>query len=106
MYTENQMQAAMSELAIVPLDSYITSREARTLIAWRAGKEYGLEGYQCSEGALRQRVHTGALKAHQLERADGTIHPRLHLYDYRDIFRLRIAPRRGISRRRHTHAQG
>jgi hypothetical protein len=88
LYTPEQIQEALNELRIKPLQGTITSREAARILGWRARQEFGIER-NYNEGAVRRHINLGNLKPVQPEDVY------INRYKVEDIFDLPLSPRRG-----------
>jgi len=85
LYTSEEIQDALRELRIDPVDGNVTTKEAADILTWRARKDGINHNYP--ETAIRSRVKRGTLKAASTGWSN--------LYRVEDIFRLSFYPKRG-----------
>jgi len=94
LYTEEDIAAALKELRIEPEDGMVNAEEAALIMSWRVKTEKGLE-YTYRPDSVRQHVSAGHFK-------EGTVdaNARGSRYPVEQVFRLRLAPRRGKARKK------
>jgi hypothetical protein len=95
LYTERDIAKTLRELRIDPENGKVDGNEAARILSWRARQEYGIE-YQYDAVTIRQHVRRG----HFSEGTIDTSNIRRNLYQVNAIFKLPLAPRRGISRKK------
>lgn len=100
-YDEETIQRIMHELDIQPVETYVSAEEARRIITWRARHEYQEPEYEAKPSILWNMVRYGRLHPYKPRRPDGTVHRRMNLYDYRELFAVALVPRLGKSLQHH-----
>lgn len=93
LYTRKQIQDALRELAIRPVDGNVTTKEAARILSWRAKHEEGIE-HDYPESAVRRHVQQGNLRIAEKR------NPRFNLFTAEDVFSLPLVPRRGLAQRK------
>lgn len=87
LYTSEQIQEALKQLRIRPIQGMITTREAAKILTWRAKEEFDIDRAY-NEAAVRRHIQLGNLIP---VRPDDYI----KRFNVEDIFDLPLAPRRG-----------
>lgn len=93
LYTRKQIQDALRELAIKPVDGKVTTREAARILSWRAMHEERIE-HIYPESAVRRHVQQKNLKVAEQPNI------RFNLYIAEDVFALPMVPKRGIAQQK------
>lgn len=88
LYTPRQIQDALKELRIKPIEGMVSTNEATRILSWRAKTEHGVE-HTYNVSAIRRHVQMGNLVKTNPEST------RLNKYRVEDIFDLPLAPKRG-----------
>lgn len=88
LYTAKEIQEALKELRIKPIEGKVSTNEAARILSWRAKAEHGIE-HVYNTSAIRRHVQMGNLKV------DPASSSRFSQYKVEDIFDLPLAPRRG-----------
>ena len=91
LYTRKQMQDALKELSIKPVDGMVTGQEAARILTWRAKHEQGIT-HEYLDSAVRRHVQSKHLKPYP-------VNTRFNMYKVEDIFDLSLVPKRGIGQR-------
>jgi hypothetical protein len=86
LYTQKEIQKALQELRIDPVDGNVSTKEAARILTWRATSEFGVP-HIYPDAAVRSRVKGG----HLTPATPGWA----NLYRVEDIFRLTLYPKRG-----------
>lgn len=87
-YTEKEMNAALRERRIKPVNGKVTTKEAADILTWRAKEEFNVD-HPYPESAVRRRTQ----KKH-IQPAPGS-NLRQNLYKVEDVFALPLYPNRG-----------
>lgn len=93
LYSRKQIQDALRELAIRPVNGNVTTREAARILSWRAKHEEGVD-HVYPESAVRRHVQQENLKIAERK------NPRFNLYKTEDVFELPLVPKRGIAQQK------
>jgi hypothetical protein len=93
LYTPEEIQSALKELRIKPIDGNVTGAEAARILTWRAKAEQDIE-HIYPGSAIRRHVEQDNLKVAK------RVNARLNLYKVEDIFDLSLVPRRGIAQQK------
>ena len=91
LYTPKELQEALKELRIKPINGRVTTQEAARILSWRAKAEHGIE-HVYNASAVRRHIHAGNLTPEPVS-------TRFNLYKVEDIFDLPLAPKRGKQHR-------
>jgi hypothetical protein len=92
LYTSKQIQDALRELRIKPVDGKVTTKEAASILTWRARAEQKIE-HVYPEAAVRRHIQSGNLRAYPMN-------TRFNMYKVEDVFDLPLVPNRGIAQRK------
>lgn len=87
LYTPEEIQSALRELRIKPIDGMVSTQEAARILTWRAKAEQGVK-HEYTVSAVRQHVLAGNLVA-------VPVSTRFNRYKVEDVFDLNLAPKRG-----------
>jgi len=91
LYTTREIQKALQELRIKPVEGNVTTKEAASILTWRAEKEFDTT-HAYPESAVRRRVQNGDLTPAP---ESGK---RQNVYRVEDVFELPLFPKRGLNR--------
>jgi len=86
LYTRTQMNEALKELRIKPVENRVTSQEAAAILSWRAKQEHQTD-YTYTDRSVRRHVTLGNLK--DIKR----VSTRHSLYSLEEVFELPLKPR-------------
>ncbi len=89
LYTRKQIQDALAELRILPIDGKVNGQEAARILTWRAKAEQGIE-HVYTDVSIRRHVEQGNLKIAE------KVNSRFNRYRVEDVFLLPISPHRGL----------
>ena len=95
LYTDKDITNVLKKLRIAPENGKVDGNEAARILTWRANNEYKVD-YAYDAVAVRQHVK-------QKHFPPGTVDPtnkRRNLYQVEAVFKLPIAPKRGVGRRK------
>ncbi len=93
LYTRKQIQDALRELAIRPVNGNVSTKEAARILSWRAKHEEGIE-HDYPESAVRRHVESKNLKVAEQK------NKRFNLFKAEDVFELPLVPKRGIAQQK------
>ena len=93
LYTRKQIQEALRELSIKPVDGKVSTKEAARILTWRAKHEEGIE-HDYPESAVRRHIQQGNLTIAEQK------NPRYNLYSVEDVFTLTLVPKRGLKQQK------
>jgi len=87
LYTKKQINEALKELHIRPLENRVTSKEAASILTWRAKQEHQVD-YEYTDSTVRRHVTLGNLR--DIKR----ISTRQSLYSIDELLDIPLKPRR------------
>lgn len=96
LYTRKQIQDALKEMSIKPVDGMVTGQEAARILTWRAKHEQGIT-HEYLDSAVRRHVQRGHLTPYP-------VNIRFNMYKVEDIFDLSLVPKRGIGQQKEDAA--
>ena len=93
-YSSARIREILKELRIAPFPgNLVSSKQAAQIMTWRVKEEQGI-AHRYSDLHVRRHVSAGTLTpASQL-------HERFKLFEVKDIFMLRLMPKRGAGAKR------
>lgn len=97
LYTAKEIARVLKDLRIEAINGKVDANEAARILSWRAKAEQGID-FEYQAVAVRQHVRYGHFEA-------GTIDPNARgaKYPVEQVFRLPLAPRRIMQRKKDTN---
>lgn len=92
LYTPKEIQEALRELRIKPVEGKVTTLEAARILSWRAKAEQNIE-HVYPASAVRRHIQRGHITPIPVSK-------RLNMYKVEDVFELSLAPKRGIGQQK------
>ena len=89
LYTSKELQDILRGLRIKPIHGMVTTKEAASILTWRAEHEQEIQ-HDYPESAVRRHVELGNLKITKKKNKVA------NLYKVEDVFELPLAPKRGL----------
>ena len=94
LYTDQEIEAALHALRIQPIRGLVNTKEAASILSWRATAEHGVD-HIYPEAAVRRHVEKG-----NLSRAKST--GKRNLFKVEAVFLVPLSPNRGLKQQHHT----